>query len=214
MGKPDGKSDGKAAVLKYLTNQNRPYSVNDLVANLRNEIPKTMMQKVLDGLVQEDKVKEKVNGKQKAYAVNQDDFPVASEAELDTFDKEATKVQNELNEVNAQIKVKEDKIRTFNSQLTTGQAKEKLREVQNEIAHLEQKLGDLSNQSGKMVDQDTMKAAKNLQNQTVREWRKRKRMFSNLTDALLENCPIPKKSLFEEMGVESDQDAGVTMPDI
>merc|ERR1711874_272859 len=114
-----------------------------------------MMQKVLDGLVQEDKVKEKVNGKQKAYAINQDEFAVASEAELEAFDKEATKVQNELN---AQIKVKEDKIRSFNSQLTTGQAKEKLREVQNEIAHLEQKLDDLSNQTGKMVDQDTMKA--------------------------------------------------------
>ena len=97
-----GKPDGKAIVLKYLTNQNRPYSVNDLVANLRNEIPKTMMQKVLDGLVQEDKVKEKVNGKQKAYAINQDEFAVASEAELEAFDKEATKVQNELNELNTE----------------------------------------------------------------------------------------------------------------
>ena len=69
-----GKPDGKAVVLKYLTNQNRPYSVNDLVANLRNEIPKSVMQKALDALVQEEKVKEKVNGKQKAYVVNQDNF--------------------------------------------------------------------------------------------------------------------------------------------
>ena len=112
-----GKPDGKAIVLKYLTNQNRPYSVNDLVANLRNEIPKTMMQKVLDGLVQEGKVKEKVIGKQKVYAVNQDEFAVASVVDMEACDKKATKVQNELIESKAQIKVKEDKIRSSDSQL-------------------------------------------------------------------------------------------------
>ena len=114
----DDYDDTKLKVLKYLTNQNRPYSVNDLVANLRNEIPKTMIQKVLDGLVQEGKVKEKVNGKQKVYAaVNQDEFTVASKANMEACDKKATKVQNELIESKAQIKVKEDKIRSSDSQL-------------------------------------------------------------------------------------------------
>ena len=69
------KPDGKVVVLKYLTNQNRPYSLNDLVAK-HNEIPKTLMQKILDKLVQDGKIKEKVNGKQKAYVVNQDVFPL------------------------------------------------------------------------------------------------------------------------------------------
>ena len=209
------KPDGKAIVLKYLTNQNRPYSVNDLVANLRGEIPKTMMQKTLDALVQDDKVKEKVNGKQKAYVVNQDEFPIASEAELEKYDKEATQIQNELNELNAEIKVKEDKIKYCNSQLTTAEAKEKMKEVQNEIDQLEVKLleVEMGNQT-KMVDQDTMKAAKKSQNDNVKEWRKRKRMFSNLADAILESCPKPKKQVFEEMGVETDQDAGAIMPNI
>ena len=64
MGKVN-ESEAKAIVVKYLTNQNRPYSVNDLVANLHNEVPKALMQKTLDGLVEESKIKEKVNGKQK-----------------------------------------------------------------------------------------------------------------------------------------------------
>ena len=59
------ETEAKAIVVKYLTNQNRPYSVNDLVANLHNEVPKTVMQKTLDSLVEEGKIKEKVNGKQK-----------------------------------------------------------------------------------------------------------------------------------------------------
>ena len=64
MGKVN-ESEAKIIVVKYLTNQNRPYSVNDLVANLHNEVPKALMQKTLDGLVEESKIKEKVNGKQK-----------------------------------------------------------------------------------------------------------------------------------------------------
>ena len=54
------ETEAKAIVVKYLTNQNRPYSVNDLVANLHNEVPKTVMQKTLDALVEEGKIKEKV----------------------------------------------------------------------------------------------------------------------------------------------------------
>ena len=58
MGKVN-ESEAKAIVVKYLTNQNRPYSVNDLVANLHNEVPKALMQKTLDGLVEESKIKER-----------------------------------------------------------------------------------------------------------------------------------------------------------
>merc|ERR1712173_47245 len=116
------ETEAKAIVVKYLTNQNRPYSVNDLVANLHNEVPKTVMQKTLDSLVEEGKIKEKVNGKQKAYFVNQDDFPVASEAELTKLDQETASVRQELQNVNSQIKVTEEKIKALNSELTTAEA--------------------------------------------------------------------------------------------
>ena len=95
--------------------------------------------------------------------------------------------------------------------MTTAEAKKRLKEVQDEIAQLEVKLSELGDQKN-MVDQDTMNAAKKSQTENVKEWRKRKRMFSNMADAVLENFPHPKKMLFEEMGVETDQDAGVTMP--
>ena len=118
-----------------------------------------------------------------------------------------------MNQLNAKIKDKEDKIRFCNSQLTTNEAKTKLKEIQNEIAQLEMKLSDLGDQNN-MVDQDTMKVAKKSQNENVKEWRKRKRMFADMTDAILENWPNPKKALFEEMGVETDQDVGVNIPEI
>ena len=42
--------------------QNRPYSVNDVVLNLHKEHGKAAVQKALDVLVADAKVKEKVGG--------------------------------------------------------------------------------------------------------------------------------------------------------
>ena len=43
-------------------------------------------------------------------------------------------------------------------------------------------------------------------------WKSRKRMCSDMTDAILESYPHPKKSLFEDAGVETDEEAGVKIP--
>lgn len=54
------------------------------------------VQRALDSLVAEGKVKEKVYGKQKVYMVDQSLFPVVSEAELKKMDKEMTDQQEKL----------------------------------------------------------------------------------------------------------------------
>ena len=49
---------------------------------------------------------------------------------------------------------------------------------------------------------------------TCKEWRKRKRMFDTIADAVLDGYPKPKKHFFDEVGVETDQDAKVNMPEL
>ena len=44
------------------------------------------------------------------------------------------------------------------------------------------------------------------------QWRKRKRKATDIIDTILENWPKSKKSLYEEIGVETDEIAGVTLP--
>ncbi|XP_059094693.1 homologous-pairing protein 2 homolog [Tigriopus californicus] len=48
----------------------------------------------------------------------------------------------------------------------------------------------------------------------VKEWRKRKRICLSITDAILESYPKPKKALFEDIGIETDEDVGAKVPDI
>ena len=46
------------------------------------------------------------------------------------------------------------------------------------------------------------------------EWRKRKRICMNIVDAILENYPKSKKVLFEEIGLETEEDLGIKIPDV
>ena len=47
-----------------------------------------------------------------------------------------------------------------------------------------------------------------------KEWRKRERMATELSDAILEGYPKSKKQFFEEVGIETDEDHNVKLPDL
>ena len=51
------------------------------------------MQRALDLLVTDGKVKEKINGKQKAYVVDQEGLPAATDAQIKEMDVEVSKRQ-------------------------------------------------------------------------------------------------------------------------
>lgn len=88
--------DPQQIVLKYMRDQNRPFSTNDVMMNLHKEFGKTAIQKSLDTLVSEGQLVEKVNGKQKAYVINQEDLPTANEAELASLDAQIKEAEGEL----------------------------------------------------------------------------------------------------------------------
>ena len=88
--------DPTQVVLKYMTDQNRPYSTNDVMMNLHKEFGKSAVQKSLDMLVAEGKLTEKVNGKQKAYVVNQADLPTANEQELAALDAQIKEAESHI----------------------------------------------------------------------------------------------------------------------
>lgn len=65
-------SKDEQKVLDYLEKMNRPYSVNDILQNLHNEVTKAAVQKALDQLVSKEKIREKIYNKQKIYTVVQE----------------------------------------------------------------------------------------------------------------------------------------------
>ncbi|KAG0001418.1 hypothetical protein BGZ65_003506 [Modicella reniformis] len=85
-------------VLDYLTKQNRPYSVTDIVSNLHAAVSKAECQRIMNALVEKDLVTAKLYGKQAIYVVRQDTIDTVTPEELAAIDNEITMLQSQITE--------------------------------------------------------------------------------------------------------------------
>ncbi len=206
----------KDAVLTYLTAQNRPYSVVDIVNNLHRQHGKTAVQKSLDLLVADGSVCEKLNGKQKAYVVNQDTLTAATESELEELDQTISAKEADWRTLEEKVKKAEAVAKALLAELTTRAARKEADAMENEVSAMTKKLKTLSGNEGdqtvQLVTKEELSRSAAKRETAVRAWRTRKRMCQEVIETLLEGYPKSKKALHEEVGIESDQDMGVTIP--
>jgi len=199
------------AVLDYLTTSNRPYSTNDLFLNLHKEHGKPAVQRVVDQMVTEEKLKVKMNGKQSCYFVNQDTLSNCSEEELTMLDNKCKEMEDQAKEVGNKVKQAQSRLMGLTSSLTDTQAREELDSVLEKNKQLVDRLSKLENNQEVISAEDKAKISM-LHSTTVTIWKKRKRMVTDVLDSVLESWPKSKKSLMEEIGVDSDEDVGVKIP--
>ena len=215
------------AVLDYMTSANRPYSTNDVFLNLHKEHGKPAVQRVIDQLVTDNKLKVKMNGKQSCYFVNQDSFTTCSEEELTLLDTKCKEADDQAKTVGNSVKQKEAKLRSLVNSLTESQAKEELDRVLDENRQLLERLAKLENNQEvvyicsisffyckhlQVVSAEDKAKINLLHCTTVSLWKKRKRMATDVLDSVLESWPKSKQSLMEEVGVDSDESVGVKVP--
>lgn len=199
------------AVFDYLVSTNRPYSVNDIVMNLHKEHGKAVVQRVLDQLVEQDKIKIKLNGKQSCYYVNQERFETCSEQELAGLDKTYSEIEEEAKLTGEKLKQTEARLRELTGSLTDGEARSQLEQLRSENKKLRERLQKLENNQQVISAADKAKMVK-LHETSLGHWRKRKRMATEVLDSVLESWPKSKKCLYEEIGIETDESVGVSIP--
>ncbi|XP_049779839.1 homologous-pairing protein 2 homolog [Schistocerca cancellata] len=200
------------AVLKYLRDQNRPYSANDVFMNLHKEFGKTAIQKALDELTEKGKLKEKMYGKQKVYAIEQVEEGNSEDMnkELSDLDKEIAKVSDELQSAEQQLRAHESLLQKLLTTLTTEDAVKEKSLLEEKVSKLTEKLEQLSKNAVPISKKERDKIV-NLREKNVKEWRKRKSLCMDIVNSILEGYPKDKKSLLEEIGIETDEDAGVSL---
>ncbi|KAG7171758.1 homologous-pairing protein 2 homolog [Homarus americanus] len=209
MSKKEAEATEK--IKSYLEQQNRPYSVNDIFMNLHKEVGKTAVQKCLDKLVANGSVKEKTYGKQKVYVIDQEQFPALDEQKLKKMDMQLVELNQTIKESEKECVEVEAKLRNLNSSLTTEEASKRVTQLDEEVSKLQQRLSDLQ-ENQVMVSKEEKDKISKANEEMVKQWRKRRRMARDMLDAILEGYPHPKKHLFEEIGIETDEDVGVNLP--
>lgn len=203
--------EAPAKILKYLTDQNRPYSAVDILNNLHKEFGKTCITRVLEQLAASGKIKEKVYGKQKVYVVDQTQLADVDDKELAAMDKKIAELQEKVTAAKSKVKSMENKLSSLKSSLTSAEAAKQLEKVEQECTQLESRLTTIKSGKDHVSPEETQKIY-SANKETVKQWRKRKRMAMDVINAILEGYPKSKKELYEEVGIETDEDYNVKIP--
>ncbi|GAB2297051.1 Homologous-pairing protein 2 [Dionaea muscipula] len=206
------KSDtAESIVLNFVNEQNKPLNSQNVADALQKyNLKKTAVQKALDALADSGRISFKEYGKQKIYIALQSQFQILSGDELNQMKDENTKLQEQLNEHQKAISEVEGDIRTLQSSLTLQEMQAKEERLKSEIEVMEEKLGKLR-KGVALVNPEERKLIEELYVQAMSQWRKRKRIFKDIWDAITENSPKDLKEFKEELCIEYDEDVGVSL---
>ncbi|KAK6632502.1 hypothetical protein RUM43_013269 [Polyplax serrata] len=201
------KNNCKENVLKYMINQNRPYSANDIAQNLHNEFSRAALQKALDELVNENKIREKVYGKQKVYSCVQPDDGASSSVscKLNELDFKTEEARMKLHTLEAEFKLANDELKKLENQLTAEVALKQISELEEDVKRLEGEIESLSKLEVK-VNETQESELTNKHEKLSKEHRKRKAMCMDIVHTILENYPKNIGFLLDEIGIEGDTD--------
>nr|XP_048306614.1 homologous-pairing protein 2 homolog isoform X5 [Myodes glareolus] len=184
-------------ILRYLQEQNRPYSAQDVFGNLQKEhgLGKAAVVKALDQLAQQSKIKEKTYGKQKIYFADQDQFDTVSDADLHSLDAKIAALTAKVQSLLQSCRHMEAELKELTNALTTPEMQKEIQELKNECAHYTERLKNIKAATNHITPEEKEQVYKDRQ-KYCKEWRKRKRMTTELCDAILEGYPKSKKQFF------------------
>lgn len=195
-------------VYAFLRKQNRPFSANDVAQNVSKEFGKSTIQKALDKLVSKKKIIEKPYGKQKIYFVKQED--VKSEdmsTELLKLDQEISALTTNQKKIEEELQTKTNKLNKVQNEMTMEEAKSKKQQLQEEVKALELKVGSLKN-NATPISEEEKSQIESSHAKYLKEYKKRKRICTDIINSILEGYPKSKKHLIEDIGLETDEEVG------
>uniref|UniRef100_A0A3B5QG66 Homologous-pairing protein 2 homolog n=1 Tax=Xiphophorus maculatus TaxID=8083 RepID=A0A3B5QG66_XIPMA len=204
---------GASIILAYLNEKNRPYSAQDVFCNLQKQhgLGKTAVVKAMDLLAQEGKIKEKMYGKQKIYFADQSQFRDVSDADLKAMDKQISELSAEVQTLTQSCRQLDTELKELNSSLTTEEMMAEIQELKAECSGYRERLEKIKSATNHVTPEEKEKVYKE-RDVYVKEWKKRKRLASDMMNAILEGYPKSKKEFLEEVGVETDEDCMVVLP--
>ena len=90
-------------VYDYMKQQNRPYSVSDVFTNLRKQVGKTNLTRIMDKLETEGKLVSKTPSKTKIFLISQDQFEAIPDGKLDRLNDSILQKTEELKEFRTRL---------------------------------------------------------------------------------------------------------------
>jgi hypothetical protein len=136
------EKEGKALILKYLQDSNRPYAHNNIFDNLHGQVKKSAVPRLLEELANEGKIQAKTYNKTVVYLTKQSDAQVNQE-ELDRLDQEINNKAEELKAQKLAVQLLAAQVNQLNSEPDDALLDKALKEINDNNSQLSNKLKKL-----------------------------------------------------------------------
>ena len=206
----------KKLIKKYMLQQNRPYSVIQVVDNLHKRMQKSTVERVLKMLVTEDVLRQKDYGKSSIFYPNQEFVanmleekctPAALE-KLNLQSRELTQEAQDLADREAALRNRAVQLAAEPTDVELDSALARARaEVTEKRARVAIVVG------AGAVDPLAREKAVRVHNFYLKTWKTLKRKVQELAADVGESAGKKTKAVLEMFGVELDEDEGAVMPD-
>uniref|UniRef100_A0A4W5RTW5 PSMC3 interacting protein n=1 Tax=Hucho hucho TaxID=62062 RepID=A0A4W5RTW5_9TELE len=138
-------------------------------------------------------------------------FAEVSEADLKAIDSRISDLSTQVQAISQGCRQLDAELKELNSSLTTEEMMSEIQELKAECSGYSERLDKIKSATNHVTPEHKEKVYKE-RHLYVKEWKKRKRLASDMMDSILEGYPKTKKQFLEEVGVETDEDCKVTMP--
>ncbi|XP_056143436.1 homologous-pairing protein 2 homolog isoform X2 [Lampris incognitus] len=165
----------------------------------------------MEQLALEGKIRQKIYGKQKIYFADQSQFPEVKDADLKAMDCQISDLNTQVQSITSSCRQLDTELKELNSSLTTEQIISEIQDLKAECAEYRARLDKIKSATNHVTPEEKEKVYKE-RTVYVKEWKKRKRLASDMINAILEGYPKSKKQFLEEAGVETDEDCNVIVP--
>uniref|UniRef100_A0A7S1GDL9 Homologous-pairing protein 2 winged helix domain-containing protein n=1 Tax=Bicosoecida sp. CB-2014 TaxID=1486930 RepID=A0A7S1GDL9_9STRA len=206
------EKDATPVIFEYVQKQNRPYNAVQVFENLHKTIKLPTCKKVLDKLADADRLKIKVNGKQRYYYPDQSQYTDVSAEAVKEAEAVVKAKDAEFNEWNGKAIALERQGDSMSKELTDEELHARVATLEVENKELAEKVARLEG-LGQSADPEKKKALVAEVNKWKRIWKQRRTTVVDVVDGILESMETRKTrdQFMEEMGLETDASAGVEL---
>lgn len=207
--KSNKSSATEKLIIEYLVKQNRPYSTQDLLVNLEGKVGKTELSNTLEKLADSKKIIEKNYGNKKVFMALQNVDCTNLKSELRDLDEKIIVTKSDLTRLQNENTSMDNQLKGFENKVPISELKERINELKILINNDKDRLDDIKSSKVPIVSkEDRAKTQKEFE-KFSKEWRKLKRIGTEMIASITENCNMKKDQLCEDLGVILDEHENV-----
>jgi hypothetical protein len=187
--------DAASRIRTFMIEQNRPYSVQNVVDLMKGQIKKTQCQNILNKLVQ-DEVLIMKEYNSVIYLANQNHFDKVEQIDIEKVEKEIEESKTQISKLKDMNTNLNTEFKNLNEELSDEELNKRLSQGRKEIQEIQNAIKKIQSKKQEEIPPEKLKEASSVYEQCKNNFKKTKRICLNVIDYLCESTDLSRKQIF------------------